>query len=194
MQSPAFSSCNCLIGPSGPSSNHTLFRSLSDVFIEASRLFGAEETHIQGPPSSQPEQQISEDAPPTHADMKKPSGQEHITQNTDRSYILPRYQDAILLINNYFTTVGFVLPYVDKATLVSQYLKTSSQNPPKFRRGFFALISIICALSLSSLGDDHAEIYYQRAMAVLSPRCLRGSSLEIGKYRVPSCSGIRGPS
>ncbi|KAK7900653.1 hypothetical protein LTR67_002936 [Exophiala xenobiotica] len=171
------------MGYFGPSSNHVLFRSLSDVFIEASRLFGAEETHVQqGPPSSLPEQPISDDAPPTHADMKTPSGQEHIAQNTDRSCVLPRYQDAILLINHYFATVGFVLPYVDKATLVSQYLKTSSsQTPRKFRRGFLALISIICALSLNSLGDDHAEIYYQRAMAVLSPRCLIESSLEIGK-------------
>ncbi|KAK5307897.1 hypothetical protein LTR99_000869 [Exophiala xenobiotica] len=169
------------MGYFGPSSNHVLFRSLSDVFIEASRLFGAEETHVQqGPPSSLPEQQMSDDAPPTHADMKTPSGQEHIAQNTDRWYVLPRYQDAILLINHYFATVGFVLPYVDKATLVSQYLKTSSsQTPSKFRRGFLALISIICALSLNSLGDDHAEIYYQRAMAVLSPRCLIESSLEI---------------
>ncbi|KAK5213143.1 hypothetical protein LTR41_000722 [Exophiala xenobiotica] len=169
------------MGYFGPSSNHVLFRSLSDVFIEASPLFGAEETHVQqGPPSSLPEQPISDDAPPTHADMKTPSGQEHIAQNTDRWYVLPRYQDAILLINHYFATVGFVLPYVDKATLVSQYLKTSSnQTPRRFRRGFLALISIICALSLNSLGDDHAEIYYQRAMAVLSPRCLIESSLEI---------------
>lgn len=162
-----------------------MFRSLSDVFIEASRLFGAEETHIQGPPSSLPEQQMSDDAPPppVHADMNTPSSQEHIAQNADHSHILPRYQDAILLINHYFATVGFVLPYVDKATMVSQYLKTSNQDPPKFRPEFFALISIICALSLSSLRDDHAEVYYQRAMAVLTPRRLRGSSIELGTYR-----------
>ncbi|KAI1614677.1 fungal-specific transcription factor domain-containing protein [Exophiala viscosa] len=166
------------MGYFGLSSNHALFGSLSDVFIKASRLFGAEGTNIQGPPLTLPEQQRGDDAPPTHADMAKASGQEHNPQNNNRSYNLPRYQDAVLLINHYFTTVGFVLPYVDRATLVSQYLKITSQNPPNFRRGFFALISIICALSLSSLGDDHAEIYYQRAMAVLSPRCLRGSSLE----------------
>ncbi|KIV79510.1 hypothetical protein PV11_07067 [Exophiala sideris] len=94
------------MGYFGLSSNHALFGSLSDVFIKASRLFGAEGTNIQGPPLSLPEQQGDNDAPPTHADMEKAGGQEHNAQNTNRSYNLPRYQDAVLLINHYFTTVG----------------------------------------------------------------------------------------
>lgn len=164
---------------SGPSSNHFMFRSLSEVFVEASQLFGAKETQVQDPESSSPERRISEDAP-THTDLRKPVEQEHVPQGTGLFHTLPQYQDAILLINHYFATVGFVLPYVEKPTLVSQYLKTNNESPPKVRRSFFALVSIICALSLSSLGDDRAEVHYQRALSVLTPHCLRGSSLELG--------------
>lgn len=169
------------VGYFGPTSNHFMFRSLSEVFVKISSLFGVEGVSSHGLLSSLTSQQMSNGAP-THVDLTKPSEQELGVHANDTSYSLPRYQDAILWINHYFATTGVVLPYVEKATIVSQYLKASSESPPRFRRGFFALISIIWALSLSSLGDNNAETYYQRALAVLTPRCLRGSSIEIGRY------------
>ncbi|KIX92185.1 uncharacterized protein Z520_12066 [Fonsecaea multimorphosa CBS 102226] len=166
------------MGYFGPSSNHFMFRSLSEVFVEASQLFGADEPSTEGPLSTLPAQQASDDAP-THVDLRHPGDQEHFARGGGIPYILPRYQDTILLINHYFATVGLVLPYVDKASLLSHYLKASGENPPRFRRAIFSLISIICAFSLNSLENDQAEVYYQRALAVLDPRCLRESSVEI---------------
>ncbi|OQV02391.1 Fungal specific transcription factor domain-containing protein [Cladophialophora immunda] len=166
------------MGYFGPSSNHFLFRSLTDVFVKISRIFVVGEVQSHEQPPIIPQRQTSESAP-AHTDLRKTSDRDYRPDGGGICYALPRYQDAILLINHYFATVGLVLPYVDKAALVSQYLQASGQRPPHFRRGFFALISIVWALALNSLGNPQAETYYQRALTVLNPRCLRGSSLEI---------------
>jgi hypothetical protein len=95
-------------------------------------------------------------------------------------YSLPRDQDAILLLHHYFATIGQVLPYVENTVLLSQYAEGRSQNPPKFRRAFLVLLNAVWALALSSLRNAQAEKFYQRAIALLDQRCLRGSNVDLG--------------
>lgn len=171
---------NLPVLPTGPSSNHFLFHSLLKVFVKTAQYFGVRDDVSHDPLSRSPETQMNE-AAPVHGDIPRPVGLETNHHGNSTTHTLPSNQDAILLINHYFATVGLVLPYVDKAALVSQYLESNRESPPRFKRPFFALLTIICALSLKSLGNPQAEQYYLRALAVIDQQCVGGSSLELSK-------------
>ncbi|KAH7391590.1 hypothetical protein BKA64DRAFT_756773 [Cadophora sp. MPI-SDFR-AT-0126] len=163
----------------GPSSNHSMFRSLSVVLVEMSRLSGTGALlNRDPPPAAVVDTERQNDRVPVHADQQQPQHRGDTMQGSGCRYLLPRQQQLILLVNHYVATVGVVLPFVDKSTIISEYHVAARQSPPRFRRGFLSLISIMCALALSTLDDDDAETYYHQSLAALDLESSRGWSVE----------------
>lgn len=162
----------------GPSSNHAFFRALSGIFAHTARICSPVEQHsmrrwarnhytrAHTRPSTPPELNIS-------------IGLDNERDVIDIS-ILPREHDAIMLINHFFATVGLVLPFLNKSTLILEYNQARRQSFRNARRDFLALLNIIWAHASSSLRPPDAETFYRRALALLNERTLRGTSLKLG--------------
>jgi hypothetical protein len=113
--------------------------------------------------------------PLEHQNMKAPDKE----QGAVDIFALPRDEDAIRLINHFFATVGLVLPYVSKLTLVLEYNQARRQDFSRLRRDFLALLNITWAHASSSLRISDAETFYRRALVLLDERTLRGTSQEL---------------
>jgi hypothetical protein len=93
---------------------------------------------------------------------------------------LPNEQHAIQLINHFFATISLVLPYLDKATLITEYNQARRQDFRHARRDFLALVNVVWAYASGTLRDPDAETFYRRALALLDEPTLRGTSLKLG--------------
>ncbi|KAG4444378.1 hypothetical protein IFR05_000143 [Cadophora sp. M221] len=171
------------MGYFGPSSNHSIFRSIFVVLVEISRI--SEAGGLRDATSGLGEDvgedvERQNDSVPVHADQRQLRPRENTMPELDHRYLLPKYQQLILLVNHYFATVGVAIPFIDKSTIISQYHFGARQTPPRFCRGFLGLISILCALALRTLDDDDAEAYYHQSLTALDLGRSRGWSVETG--------------
>lgn len=91
-------------------------------------------------------------------------------------HALPSENDRSVLVDRFFTTVGVVLPFVDKTALMM------ADNKP-IPRAILSLLNIVYAHASSTIDKWSSELFYRRALALLDERTLRGSSLELGEER-----------
>lgn len=150
----------------GPTSNHFLFRSLSTAFSHGSWLRGSTQTfgsirdiqnrsYHPGIPDGNPGEQRGSTA-----------------LQVQDIYDLPDGSRLTALINEFCDTVGIVLPYISRASLLDQVEKQHS-------RSMRALLNLICAHASSPQQNDDSESFYRRALALLDDRTLRGSNVEV---------------
>lgn len=167
------------IGYFGPSSNHALFRCLATSFASDIMLLS------QSQPANLPRIDASRSFPDYVENGRR-------AQDTfDRSlkaYQIPRTQDTLHLITRFFSTVGLVLPYVDKSSLVSIIKPTEGDTPRQTSRVEEALLSIICAYAALSTSTTDAYAYYQNTLNLLEERTLRGASLQLVQTLLLLCS------
>lgn len=96
---------------------------------------------------------------------------------------LSKDQDIAFLIYQFSTTVGVVLPFVNTTQLLNDYHRAEEHNLllPRPTR---ALLNIICAYASTTLRDPDPGAYYQKALALMDEKTLRGSSLELSQLRL----------
>jgi len=97
---------------------------------------------------------------------------------TAEAYALPQEKELRSLINQFFGSVGTVLPYVNKSAVLAEY--TLAQREKRLSRTFRALLNIIFAFASSSLQGWNHEVFYQRSLALLDDRVLCGANIELG--------------
>lgn len=99
-------------------------------------------------------------------------------------YTLPSKEEAVLLLDRFFSTINMVLPYISKPDLLEEYHKATEQRPPKFRRVLLALLNIVWAHASASLGNARQEGFYRKSVALLDSRTLERPSYELGMFGV----------
>lgn len=163
---------------SGPSSNHAFFRALSSIFAHTTRICSPIEQHSmrRWARSHYTRAQTRHSTP---VEIPASIGLEN-ERNVVEICMLPREQDAIMLINHFFATVGLVLPILNKSIVVSEYNQARRQSFHSARRDFLALLNIVWAHASSALHSSEAETFYRRALALLDERTLRGTSTKLG--------------
>ncbi|KAF2240182.1 hypothetical protein BU26DRAFT_386877, partial [Trematosphaeria pertusa] len=92
---------------------------------------------------------------------------------------LPSDQDLLGLVNQFFATVGIVLPYVDKSFLLHDGTQLGQRAIWQSSKPGRALLNIICAHAAFTLRSTNAEVFYRRTLLILDELTLRGSSLEL---------------
>lgn len=97
------------------------------------------------------------------------------------AYALPSQSDLQSLINRFFSTVGNVLPYVEKSYLFHDDAQSDRVPVWHTSKAGRALLNIICAHSAFTLRSPEAEIFYRRTLLLLDELALRGSSMELGR-------------
>ncbi|KAF2107469.1 fungal-specific transcription factor domain-containing protein [Lophiotrema nucula] len=165
------------IGYFGPSSNHALFRTLSSAFANQIPLM----LHTEGS-VTESAQALSNnslmhlaESPTT---VRRPDNR---WMQVDR-YALPHESEMMRLTNRFFTTIGIVVPYIDRSALLPWLQASSHSRRPRLwstSRPARALINIICAHAALTLQSPDAEAFYRRTLALLDELTLRGSSIEL---------------
>ncbi|OJJ78809.1 fungal specific transcription factor domain-containing protein [Aspergillus glaucus CBS 516.65] len=102
-----------------------------------------------------------------------------LPKSVNEIHSLPTKADGLRLLNRFFSTIGVLLPYVSRADLLEKYEKGRNSNPPRFTRVLLVLLNVVWAHALASLHNGRAEVFYHRAMALLNPQTLQGSSYDL---------------
>lgn len=169
----------CLPGNIGPTSNHALFRSLSDAFAHITRLHYPSRQYPMGDSAH-----IDHGFTWSRSPVLTSYYGERVAKKESEPvslYALPSDEHLVLLINHFFDTVGMVMPYVSKSDILSEYHRSRQENPRGVSRPMQALLNIICAFASSTLCSGSPEIYYHRALGLLDEKTLRGSSKELSQ-------------
>ncbi|KAL2816662.1 hypothetical protein BJX63DRAFT_387014 [Aspergillus granulosus] len=149
------------VGYFGPSSNYAMFRFISNLFTQ---------TAIRFPPVHGTTQAAN-----LHpcSDCERRRHTQNHTRPTEAIkasrpvYYLPPLNEAMPLFDRYFSTIGVVLPYIEKETMVRVYHTAAQLEPSKRRRTPLALLNIVWAHAESSLGSPQRETFYKRAVALI---------------------------
>jgi hypothetical protein len=104
-----------------------------------------------------------------------------VTPHAVDIYTLPNRQNVTLLINQFSSTVGIVLPIANLSNLLYEYDRGARENNKQLPRSVRALLNIVCAYACYTIGGAETEEYYYRAVALLDEQTLRGSSLALGE-------------
>jgi Fungal specific transcription factor domain len=158
----------------GPSSNHALFRSLSNAFAQF--ISTTLPLRARLPPAST----ITLRRSPSRAATRSKAGifgQERPHAST--LLALPSDREASTMVDQFFSTVATVLPIVSKADVVSECNRLRRPDSPALKPSSRALLNIIFAHVSKSSKDSEAEIFYRRALASLDQGTLRGATIEL---------------
>ena len=151
----------------GPSSNHAMFRHLSNVLGGTTRLYGPMTEVIKNVgPCYHCEQRHSEASQTGTSNRREARDPQALYEVSS----LPPKEEALVLSDRYLSTTNFVLPYINEAALLEVYYNAIQQSPPKFRRAFLALCNIAWALTAASLGSSQRQTSYKKAVALLDSR------------------------
>ena len=93
------------------------------------------------------------------------------------------------LIQEYFGTVGVMLPCVHEDSFLALYKQARRINYKGVRRSWLALLNMIFALASNTMTATSpmqrvarmCETYYHRALGIATPEVFANTSLEIGK-------------
>ncbi|OJD29037.1 transcriptional regulatory protein [Diplodia corticola] len=147
------------IGYFGPTSNHALFRSLSNIFAQTTSLRNHTATLSRSTDGG------NNFNPSDHGQIRSERRNAHPPS-------LPGHRELMGLINHFSHKVSGVFPFIT----ISSVIEGIDQNGPRKSR---ALLNIVCAHASTSMQCENAELFYRRALALLDERNLRGSSLEL---------------
>ena len=96
--------------------------------------------------------------------------------------------DAEMLIQEYFATVGLLLPCVHEDSFLALYKQARRTKYKGVRKSWLGLLNMIFALASNTMTATSpmqgvarmSETYYQRALGLATPDLLANTSLEIG--------------
>ena len=94
---------------------------------------------------------------------------------------LSNHQDLILSVNQFFSTVGMVLPYFNMSAILLECNRAREEKNKCISRPMRALLNMICAYASTTWPGRNPEVYYRQALALLDEQTLRGSSLELSQ-------------
>lgn len=154
----------------GPTSNHALFRFLSGIFAQQAQQMSLPQ--LSGSGGAQQNLRV-ERQPPSPESMRDELQREQ-RERPDKGglYDLPNQASLNTLLNQFFATIGAVLPIVNRPTL-------PSANAKPLSRSARALLNVSCAHATATTMSGQAEIFYRRALELLDERTMRGSTLEL---------------
>lgn len=161
--------------PTGPTSNHAFFWQLTAGIDNLGYRSGyAPRSQIQ----SQAQRKQSMAAQPDNADHQNE------TQDEFSGLAFPTRQLATSWIKHFFDNVGAVLPFVNEATVL-QEVRRLNDGPDSVQfmsPSWRALLSIIFAYALFTLGSESPERFYSHCLQLLDEKTLSSPSIESGKF------------
>jgi len=155
----------------GPSSNHAFFRAISDAFA---RILSLAPRRVNA--SRMSEARVSEGIP--QQNYPQLSGLSHRITGI-QALALPPEPEALCLIDSYFVSVGSMLPFVSKPTLLSDYRRLRHDDTGPHFGAKRALVNVIFALGSATLVDGDSGTFYHRSLACFDERRIRGASIEL---------------
>lgn len=108
-------------------------------------------------------------------------------------YHLPSEPEALNLFKLYFSNTGYLFPYVHEESFMATYNEIKDQQKPTVRRTWLGLLNAIFAMAITTKLDsdsaaaqrsEESEVFYERAVGLCEYHILRGTSLEIGLFKV----------
>ena len=96
------------------------------------------------------------------------------------------------MITRYFGDTGLLFPYIYEQAFLDTYDEVKANNFTNIRRTWLGLLNMIMAmatnitvnngLSMEQRAQD-SDVYYQRAAGLCEKQIMRGTSLEVGKFK-----------
>lgn len=161
----------------GPSSNHFLFRALSSHF--AASLQNQDYRPSVPVPGALPA--TSTEYEPTHDNRPNQGPNPESGIKISNIWYLPNKTIGDNLIEQYFATIGVIVPFIDRSDLLSKFASASKRSASR-SRPLWSLLNIIFAHASICLATSDPFRYYHRTLHLLDQQTLRGSSIELGGY------------
>ncbi|RAK91397.1 hypothetical protein BO79DRAFT_279566 [Aspergillus costaricaensis CBS 115574] len=158
----------------GSSSNYAMFRHISNAFAESALLHLTLSSHASTTLQSC---SLSEENPKSA--REKLSLVKKFSVSLKDIHALPSRDDVLYLIGRFSTTIGAILPYVNCGTLLDIYEKALLERPPRFQRGFLALLNVVWAHASASLQLPGAEVFYSHCAGLLNQQALERPTFEL---------------
>jgi hypothetical protein len=162
----------------GPTSNHALFRKLSATFAHSLRqLYSQSYADTIGNKTYH-----HTDKTATAAIGYQPPHQvTDIRSTTARA--IPASGHALFLIDQFFTSIGLVLPFVEKEQVLGQWHHVHQVGHLQCRKSSLVLLNMIWAHASHSLHhDSDAHNFTLRASHFLSAQDLAAADVEMCKF------------
>lgn len=149
----------------GPTSNHSLFRTLSNVFLSYVRS-----QHLAGS-SSVSNCEWGKEKHPVRLSREggNTDGEKHSQNITSRSI---DFREDLVLLTQFRENMSQIFPYIDITILLDDH----DTNPS---RPMEALRNMICAHAASTIPDIDPNVFYRRALESLDEKTTRGSTVEL---------------
>lgn len=157
-----------------------MFRHISNAFAESALLHLTLSSHASTTLQSC---SLSEENPKSA--REKLSLVKQFSVSLEDIHALPSRDDVLYLIGRFSTTIGAILPYVSCGTLLDIYEKALLERPPRFQRGFLALLNVVWAHASASLQLPGAEVFYSHCAGLLNQQALERPTFELGESPMP---------
>lgn len=116
----------------------------------------------------------------------QPHNPDHQDENQEDLSTLsfPTRQVATSWIKHFFDNVGAVLPFVNEATVLQEARRVNDgpDSVHLMSPSWRALLSIIFACALFTLGSESPERFYSHCLQLLDEKTLSSPSIESGKF------------
>lgn len=151
----------------GSSSNHALFRIVSQGFSQLGRRSRLTATNqSRGTVENLPSEQ-------TLPELRNAS--------LNNTHFLPAEDQLMALLETFFATVGAVIPCVDKSTLLG-FWREHFRDPSKIiSRTAYALVNILVAHASVAVPHGEHMLFYHRSSKILDMHTLQKTDIEIGR-------------
>lgn len=157
-----------------------MFRHISNAFAESALLHLTLSSHASTALQSC---SLSEENPKSA--REKLSLVKQFSVSLEDMHALPSRDEVQYLISRFSTTIGVILPYVYYESLLNTYEKALLERPPRFQRGFLALLNVIWAHASASLQLPEAEVFYSHCAGLLDQQALERPTFELGESPMP---------
>lgn len=152
----------------GSSSNHALFRNVSQGFSQLARR-----SRLTAP--NRPRDSV-EGFTPKQADS------DHCRPSSARpAHSLPPQDELMSLLVRFFATVGAVIPCFDEVALLEYWREPRKNGTRVIPRSTYALVNIMMAHASATLPNGDPILFYRRASDLLDMPTVQGTGVSTGR-------------
>lgn len=152
----------------GSSSNHALFRNVSQSFSQLARRsrLNALNQARDGVEHSEPEQAVFERLRPV---------------SSPHPLFLPAEDELINLLKRFFISVGAVVPCIDEVTFLQYWQELSKDKSRAIPRTVHILVNIMMAHASATLPLGNPMLFYRRCSDLLDMQIVQSTDIYTGR-------------
>lgn len=152
----------------GSSSNHALFRNVSQGFSQLARRSRLSAL-------SQARDNVE------HSELGQAVFERPRPVSSPHTLLLPSEDELIKLLKRFFISVGAVVPCIDEGAFLQYWQDLSKDKTRVIPRTVYTLVNIMMAHASATLPDGNPMLFYRRSSDLLDMQILQSTDIYTGR-------------